>query len=125
MEPTMAEEKTVFARIIDGEIPTEKLYEDEHCIVIQDINPQAPTHVLLIPKTTDMPRLADAQEQHQALLGHLLLVAGKVARQLGVDDAFRLVINNGAGAGQTVFHLHLHILANQSFDESSVGREFN
>lgn len=121
----MAEEKTVFARIIDGEIPTEKLYEDEHCIVIQDINPQAPTHVLLIPKTTDMPRLADAQEQHQALLGHLLLVAGKVARQLGVDDAFRLVINNGAGAGQTVFHLHLHILANQSFDESSVGREFN
>ncbi len=125
MEPTMAEEKTVFARIIDGEIPTEKLYEDEHCIVIQDINPQAPTHVLLIPKTTDMPRLADAQEQHQALLGHLLLVAGKVARQLGVDDAFRLVINNGAGAGQTVFHLHLHILANQSFDESSVGREFS
>ena len=125
MEPTMAEEKTVFARIIDGEIPTEKLYEDEHCIVIQDINPQAPTHVLLIPKTTDMPRLADAQEQYQALLGHLLLVAGKVARQLGVDDAFRLVINNGAGAGQTVFHLHLHILANQSFDESSVGREFN
>ena len=125
MEPTMAEEKTVFARIIDGEIPTEKLYEDEHCIVIQDINPQAPTHVLLIPKTTDMPRLADAQEQHQALLGHLLLVTGKVARQLGVDDAFRLVINNGAGAGQTVFHLHLHILANQSFDESSVGREFS
>ena len=125
MEPTMAEEKTVFARIIDGEIPTEKLYEDEHCIVIQDINPQAPTHVLLIPKTTDMPRLADAQEQHQALLGHLLLVAGKVARQLGVDDAFRLVINNGAGAGQTVFHLHLHILANQSFDESSVGKEFS
>ncbi len=121
----MAEEKTVFARIIDGEIPTEKLYEDEHCIVIQDINPQAPTHVLLIPKTTDMPRLADAQEQHQALLGHLLLVAGKVARQLGVDDAFRLVINNGAGAGQTVFHLHLHILANQSFEESSVGREFS
>ena len=121
----MAEEKTVFARIIDGEIPTEKLHEDEHCIVIQDINPQAPTHVLLIPQTTDMPRLADAQEQHQALLGHLLLVAGKVARQLGVDDAFRLVINNGAGAGQTVFHLHLHILANQSFDESSVGREFS
>ena len=121
----MAEEKTVFARIIDGEIPTEKLYEDEHCIVIQDINPQAPTHVLLIPKTTDMPRLADAQEQHQALLGHLLLVTGKVARQLGVDDAFRLVINNGAGAGQTVFHLHLHILANQTFDESSVGREFS
>ena len=121
----MAEEKTVFARIIDGEIPTEKLYEDKRCIVIQDINPQAPTHVLLIPKTTDMPRLADAQEQHQALLGHLLLVAGKVARQLGVDDAFRLVINNGAGAGQTVFHLHLHILANQTFDESSVGREFS
>jgi histidine triad (HIT) family protein len=66
----------------------------------------------------------DAGEGHQVLLGHLLLVAGKVAKQLGVDDAFRLIINNGAGAGQTVFHLHLHIIASQAFDEGSLGKEF-
>ena len=99
----MAEEKTIFARIVDGELPSEKLYEDDHCIVIQDINPQAPTHVLIIPRSTEIPRLVDANEDHQALLGHLLLVAGRVTKQLGVDEAFRLVINNGAGAGQTVF----------------------
>ncbi len=120
----MAEDKTIFAKIIDGEIPSQKLYEDELAIVIQDINPQAPTHVLIVPKATDIPRLADANESHQALLGHLLLVAGKIARQLGVDDAFRLVINNGAEAGQTVFHLHLHILANKTFDEGSLGNAF-
>lgn len=120
----MSEEKNIFARIVDGEIPSEKLYEDEHCIVIQDINPQAPTHVLIIPRSTEIPRLVDADDSHQALLGHLLLVAGKVAQQLGVDEAFRLVINNGADAGQTVFHLHLHILANKAFKESSLGKEF-
>ena len=99
----MTEEKTIFARIVDGELPSEKLYEDEHCIVIQDANPQAPTHVLIIPRSTEIPRLADADERHQQLLGHLLLVAGKVSKQLGVDEAFRLVINNGAGAGQTQY----------------------
>ena len=92
---------------------------------IRDINPQAATHVLIIPKTTDIPRLADATNQHQALLGHLLLVAGQIARQLGVEEAFRLVINNGADAGQTVFRLHLHILASQTFAETSLGQEFS
>ena len=121
----MSEEKTVFARIIDGELPSDKLYEDDHCIVIQDINPQAPTHVLIIPRTTEIPRLVDAQDGHQELLGHLLLVASRVSKQLGVDDAFRLVINNGTDAGQTVFHLHLHILASKSFTESSIGQEFS
>jgi histidine triad (HIT) family protein len=119
----MTEEKTLFSRIIDGEIPSEKIYEDDQTIVIQDINPQAPTHVLIIPRTP-IPRLVDANEEHQALLGHLLLVAGKVARQLGVDDAFRLIINNGADAGQTVFHLHLHIIASKSFAETGLGQEF-
>ena len=117
-------EKTIFAKIVDGDIPSEKLYEDDQCIVIQDINPQAPTHVLIVPRTTEIPRLVDADESHQALLGHLLLVAGKVAKQLGVDEAFRLVINNGADAGQTVFHLHLHILASKAFNEGSLGKEF-
>ena len=120
----MTEEKTIFGKIVDGDFPTETLYEDDQCIVIKDINPQAPTHVLIIPRAKDIPRLVDATESHQALLGHLLLVAGKVAKQLGVDEAFRLVINNGTGAGQTVFHLHLHIIANKSFNERSIGKEF-
>jgi len=114
---------TIFGRIVAGELPSEKLYEDDECIVIQDINPQAPTHVLIIPRV-EIPRLVDADPSHQRLLGHLLLVAGKVARQLGVDEAFRLVINNGADAGQTVFHLHLHILARKRWDEGSIGHEF-
>jgi histidine triad (HIT) family protein len=107
---------TIFGKIIAGEIPSEFLYEDEHCVAINDISPQAPVHVLVIPKR-GIPRLVDAQDDDQALLGHLLLAAGKVAEQLGVQDAFRLIINNGQGAGQTVFHLHLHILAGRAFAE--------
>ena len=117
----MANEKTIFQKIIDGEIPSERIYEDNLAIVIKDINPQAPTHVLIIPKTDQIPKLSDATEEHQTLLGHLLLVAGKISRQLGVDEAFRLIINNGAKAGQTVFHLHLHLLAKKNFDERSIG----
>ena len=107
---------TIFGKIISGEIPSEFIYEDEHCVAINDISPQAPVHVLVIPKR-GIPRLVDAQADDQALLGHLMLAAGKVAEQLGVDDAFRLIVNNGAGAGQTVFHLHLHILAGRAFAE--------
>jgi histidine triad (HIT) family protein len=107
---------TIFGKIISGEIPSEFLYEDEHCIAINDISPQAPVHVLVIPKR-GIPRLVDAQADDQALLGHLLLAAGNVAKQLGVDESFRLVINNGEGAGQTVFHLHLHIIAGREFAE--------
>ena len=107
---------TIFGKIIRGEIPSEFLYEDEHCIAINDINPQAPVHVLVIPRRS-IPRLVDATESDQALLGHLMLVAAKLAEQLGVDDAFRLVVNNGADAGQTVFHLHLHIIAGRTFAE--------
>ncbi|MDE0952451.1 MAG: histidine triad nucleotide-binding protein [Halioglobus sp.] len=110
---------TIFGKIISGEIPSEFLYEDEHCVVINDINPQAPVHVLIIPRQ-GISRLADAQDTDQALLGHLMLVAGKVARQLGVEEAFRLIINNGAEAGQTVFHLHLHIIAGREFTEGQM-----
>ena len=117
-------EKTIFQRIIDGELPSEKVYEDGECIVIQDIQPQAPTHVLIIPREP-IPRLVDADLSHQALLGHLLLVAGRVAETLGCADAFRLVINNGAEAGQTVFHLHLHILAGKRFSEGGLGQTFS
>jgi histidine triad (HIT) family protein len=107
---------TLFGKIIRREIPSDIVYEDEHCLAIRDINPQAPTHVLVIPKK-EIPKLADAQPEDQALLGHLLLAAGKVARQLGVDNAFRVVIANGADAGQTVFHLHLHVLGGRKFRE--------
>ena len=107
---------TIFGKIISGEIPSEFIYEDEHCIAINDINPAAPVHVLVIPKR-GIPRLVDAQPDDQALLGHLLLAAGKIAEQLGVADAFRLIINNGEGAGQTVFHLHLHIIGGRAFTE--------
>ena len=100
---------TLFSKIIAREIPADIVYEDEHCLAFRDINPQAPTHVLLVPRQ-ELPRLADAGAADQAMLGHLLLAAGTVARQLGVADAFRLVVNNGAAAGQTVFHLHLHVL---------------
>lgn len=100
---------TIFSKIIKREIPADIVYEDEHCLAFRDINPQAPTHVLLIPKKA-IARLIDAAPEDEALLGHLVLAANNVARQLGVGDAFRLVINSGAEAGQSVFHLHLHIL---------------
>jgi len=112
---------TIFGKIVSGEIPSEFLYEDEHCVAINDINPQAPVHVLVIPKK-GIPRLVDAQAEDRDLLGHLLLAAGRVAEQLGVADAFRLVVNNGAGAGQTVFHLHLHIIAGMEFAEGRLAR---
>ena len=111
--------ESIFAKIISGEIPAEKIYEDDHCIAINDINPQAPVHVLVIPKK-EIAKLSDARDDDQILLGHLMLAAGKVARQLGVDDAFRLIVNNGEGAGQTVFHLHLHIIAGRSFAEGQM-----
>ena len=107
---------TIFGKIVSGEIPSEFIYEDEHCIAINDVNPQAPVHVLVIPKR-GIPRLVDAEADDRDMLGHLLLAAGNVARQLGVDEAFRLIINNGSGAGQTVFHLHLHIIAGREFAE--------
>jgi histidine triad (HIT) family protein len=100
---------TLFGKIIRREIPADIVYEDDLCLAFRDINPQAPTHVLVIPKTA-IAKLSDAGDGDQALLGHLLLAAGKIARSLGVGDAFRLVVNNGAEAGQSVFHLHLHIL---------------
>lgn len=110
---------TVFSKIIAGDIAAPRVYEDEHCICINDIAPQAPVHVLIIPKKA-IAKLADANAEDQALLGHLMLAAGKIAKQLGVEEAFRLIVNNGAGAGQTVFHLHLHLLAGQGFAEGGL-----
>jgi histidine triad (HIT) family protein len=100
---------TIFGKIIRREIPADIVYEDDLCLAFRDINPQAPVHVLLIPKK-EIDRVGNAKTEDQALLGHMMLAAAKIARQLGVGDSFRLVVNNGADAGQTVFHLHLHIL---------------
>ena len=111
--------ETIFSKIIAGELPADIVYQDEHCIAIKDINPQAPVHILVIPRKA-IARLVDAGSEDQALLGHLMLAVGKIAEQLGVQDAFRLVVNNGKGAGQTVFHLHLHILAGRAFSEGSL-----
>ena len=106
---------TLFEKIINKEIPAEIIYEDDFSIVIEDINPQAPTHLLIIPKKV-IPKLSDASTEDQNILGHLMLVAGKIAKQLELDETFRLVINNGAKAGQSVFHLHLHLLSGRSLN---------
>ena len=101
---------TLFEKIINKEIPADIIYEDDISIVIKDISPQAPTHLLIIPKKV-IPKLSDATAKDQNILGHLMLIAGKIADDLGLDETFRLVVNNGAKAGQSVFHLHLHLLS--------------
>lgn len=102
---------TLFEKIIAGEIPADIVFEDEWCIAFRDINPQAPTHVLIVPRKP-VVNVAHATADDAELLGRVLLAAGEVARQLGVEQGgYRLVLNNGAGAGQTVFHMHCHLLA--------------
>ena len=107
--------QTLFEKIINKEIPADILYEDDISIVIKDISPQAPTHLLIIPKKV-IPKLSDATHEDKEILGHLMLVAGKIAEDLGLDETFRLVVNNGAKAGQSVFHLHLHLLSGRSLN---------
>ena len=102
--------KTIFQRIIDREIPSTIEHEDELCIVIRDIDPKAPIHLLIIPKQP-IVRVSEATAADQAILGHLLFVANLVARKLQLSAGFRLVINNGPQAGEAVPHLHVHLLA--------------
>lgn len=106
---------TLFERIINREIPAKIEHEDEHCIVIHDIAPAAPVHLLLIPKVL-IPRVGEATPAHQAALGHLLLTAGAVAEKLGLERGFRLVINHGPDACETVPHLHVHLLARRQLN---------
>jgi histidine triad (HIT) family protein len=102
--------KTLFQKIIDGEIPARLAHEDDLCIAIHDINPQAPVHVLVIPKKP-IARLGEAAAADQALLGHLLLTAAALAKRLGVaESGYRLVINSGRDGGESVPHLHVHLL---------------
>jgi len=102
-------DKTIFKRIIDREAQADIVYEDEFCLAFRDIAPKAPVHVLLIPKK-EIPSVGDLQDADQALAGHLLLVANQLARQLELNNGYRLVVNYGPDAGQAVNHLHIHIL---------------
>lgn len=104
---------TIFGRIARGEVQADRIYEDDQAVAFRDTNPQAPTHVLVIPRKP-IPRLSQSGDEDEALLGHLLGVARRVARQEGLED-FRLVVNDGSAAGQTVFHLHVHILGGRAF----------
>jgi len=102
--------KTLFQKIADKEIPSAIVYEDEHLVAFKDIDPQAPTHVLVVPRKP-IPRIAEAKPEDHAVLGHLLLKAAEIARELGLEKSgYRLVLNNGRHGGEAVPHLHLHIL---------------
>jgi histidine triad (HIT) family protein len=104
---------TIFAKIINGEIPADIVYEDEHCLAFRDVNPQAPTHVLLIPRKP-VESLDHLTADDSVLMGHMMLTVPEVARKLGISDGYRTIINTGKHGGQTVFHLHIHILAGRN-----------
>lgn len=102
---------TLFEKIIAGEIPADVVYRDDYCVAFKDINPQAPTHLLVVPRKP-IVNVAEADDEDVEVLGRLLLAARNVAQEFGLDESgYRLCINNGAGAGQTVFHLHCHLLS--------------
>jgi histidine triad (HIT) family protein len=102
---------TIFGKIIRREVPAEIVHEDDHVIAIRDINPQAPVHLLILPKNEEIPTLDDATEAHQPLLGHMLLTAQQLARKEGIaESGYRLIMNCREQGGQTVYHLHLHLL---------------
>ena len=105
-------EETIFSKIIKGDIPCDEVYSDEYCLAFRDIQPQAPTHILLIPRKPIIS-LREAEKKDQNLLGHLLLIATEIAKREGLVN-WRTVINTGSKAGQTVFHLHIHIIGGRS-----------
>jgi len=109
----MANGKTIFQRIAEREIPADIIFEDDLCFAIRDINPQAPVHVLVIPKRP-LPGMSSVQAGDEPLLGRLMIVVARLAEQLGLSKGYRTVINSGPEAGQTVDHLHIHILAGRS-----------
>lgn len=111
----MPEQNCIFCQIIEGTIPGDIVHQDERCVAIRDTNPQAPVHLLVLPRE-HMESLDDASRSDEALLGHLLRVAARVANSEGASESgYRTVINTGSGAGQSVFHLHIHVLAGRGF----------
>ncbi|MDI9637782.1 MAG: histidine triad nucleotide-binding protein [Desertifilum sp. SIO1I2] len=109
----MTTQDTIFGKIIRREIPAEIVYEDNLALAFKDVNPQAPVHILVIPKEP-IAKLSDAESQNHALMGHLLLTVKRVAEQVGLNNGYRVVINCGEEGGQTVNHLHLHILGGRA-----------
>lgn len=105
--------KTIFKRIIDHEIPADIVYEDDDVLAFRDTNPQAPVHVLVIPRK-EIASIADAGDEDAVLLGKLLIVVRDLARQFGLENGYRVVINSGADGGQTVPHLHVHLLGRRA-----------
>ena len=111
----MSESDCIFCKIAAGEIPAEKIHEDDICIAFNDLSPQAPTHILIIP-AEHIDSLDKSKSVHKNTLGHLLLTAADIAREKGfADDGYRVVINTNSDGGQTVFHLHVHLLAGRPF----------
>lgn len=107
-------EKTIFKKIIDGEIPAAIVYEDDLCLAFEDINPQAPTHIIVIPKK-EVVSVDDLGDEDELLAGHLLIAIRKIAAQLGLSAGYRVVTNCGPASGQEVMHLHFHLLAGRRF----------
>ncbi len=108
--------KTLFEKIYDGEIPADILHKDGLCCAFRDISPQAPTHILIVPKKP-IPRIGEATADDQGVLGHLLLTAGKIAADLGLSESgFRIAINHGPHGGETVPHLHVHLLGGRQLE---------
>lgn len=105
---------TIFQKIIDREIPADIVFEDDRSLAFRDVNPQAPVHILVIPKKS-IAKIGDMEDDDKELVGHLFQVAGKIAAQEKLED-FRLVVNNGEGAGQSVFHLHIHLLGGRGME---------
>ncbi len=99
----------IFCKIINKEVESKIVYEDEKCVAFEDINPQAPCHILVVPKR-HIPALRDAEEDDKELLGHILKVASKIALERGLEKGYRIVLNDGGEAGQAVFHMHFHLL---------------
>jgi histidine triad (HIT) family protein len=111
----MASDDCIFCKIADGRVPSTLIHEDEKCVAFNDLSPQAPTHILIIPRE-HVDSLAEAGSAHAETLGHMLLTAGELARKKGfADDGYRVVINTNSDGGQTVFHLHIHLLAGRQF----------
>lgn len=112
-------EDCLFCNIVSGAIPSSKVYEDDVCLAFRDINPLAPTHILVIPKE-HIASCASLTEEHEALIGHIFTVIAKLSKELGLKDGFRVVSNSGADAGQTVGHLHFHVLAGKPMNAKMV-----
>lgn len=111
----MAEGRTLFQKIADGDVPADIVFEDDRCIALRDINPQAPTHILIVPRKP-IPSLDDLTNDDEEVVGHLILVAKKLASDEGLSDGYRTVFNCGPAAGQSVDHIHLHLLGGRKMN---------